>query len=284
MAEMSRRSFLKTTAGAAAAVPVLAGGWQKLLAAESPGYFEREFGITRCPVPQGPGRGAGQGRRLSPTSTSSTPSATGSSWRTARSTGPTATWRWASASAPSRATRSATASPRSWTRRPMLKAAATAATIAAGSRRRPPATQFAWLQAGELLPARKRCCTAVPARSQAAPGAGRQRPLLRPFAAGGQGQRQLPRRAEAHPGRHQRRRQGRGPAAARLPHGLRDRREGRPQRAGGLEPRRPPGFLLLHARHVVEAIAAEGRRRRAACCSTPCSRRPARCRSCWARA
>jgi TldD protein len=46
MAEMSRRSFLKTTAGAAAAVPVLAGGWQKLLAAESPGYFEREFGIS----------------------------------------------------------------------------------------------------------------------------------------------------------------------------------------------------------------------------------------------
>jgi TldD protein len=46
MAEMSRRSFLKTTAGAAAAVPVLAGGWPKLLAAETPGYFEREFGIT----------------------------------------------------------------------------------------------------------------------------------------------------------------------------------------------------------------------------------------------
>jgi len=46
MAEMSRRSFLKTTAGAAAAVPVLSGGLSRLLAAESPGYFEREFGIT----------------------------------------------------------------------------------------------------------------------------------------------------------------------------------------------------------------------------------------------
>ncbi len=46
MAEMSRRSFLKTTAGAAAAVPVLSGGWHKLLGAETPGYFEREFGIT----------------------------------------------------------------------------------------------------------------------------------------------------------------------------------------------------------------------------------------------
>lgn len=46
MAEMSRRSFLKTTAGAAAAVPVLAGGWQHLLGAEKPGYFEREFGIS----------------------------------------------------------------------------------------------------------------------------------------------------------------------------------------------------------------------------------------------
>ena len=46
MAKMSRRSFLKTTASAAAAVPVLTGGWHKLLGAESPGYFEREFGIT----------------------------------------------------------------------------------------------------------------------------------------------------------------------------------------------------------------------------------------------
>ncbi len=46
MGEMSRRSFLKTTAGAAAAVPVLSGGWHKLLAAEEPGYFEREFGIS----------------------------------------------------------------------------------------------------------------------------------------------------------------------------------------------------------------------------------------------
>lgn len=46
MKKMSRRSFLKTTAGAAAAVPLLAGGWHTLLAAESPGYFEREFGIT----------------------------------------------------------------------------------------------------------------------------------------------------------------------------------------------------------------------------------------------
>jgi TldD protein len=46
MAEMSRRSFLKTTAGAAAAVPVLTGGWHNLMGAEKPGYFEREFGIT----------------------------------------------------------------------------------------------------------------------------------------------------------------------------------------------------------------------------------------------
>jgi TldD protein len=49
MSEMSRRSFLKTTAGVAAmgaAVPILSGGWQQLLGAEKPGYFEREFGIT----------------------------------------------------------------------------------------------------------------------------------------------------------------------------------------------------------------------------------------------
>jgi TldD protein len=49
MAEMSRRSFLKTTAGAAAigaAAPILGGGWSQLLGAEKPGYFEREFGIS----------------------------------------------------------------------------------------------------------------------------------------------------------------------------------------------------------------------------------------------
>ena len=46
MAEMSRRSFLKTTAGAAAALPVLSGGWQHLVGADMPGYFEREFGIS----------------------------------------------------------------------------------------------------------------------------------------------------------------------------------------------------------------------------------------------
>jgi TldD protein len=49
MSEMTRRSFLKTSAGVAAmgaAVPILAGGWQQLLGGEKPGYFEREFGIT----------------------------------------------------------------------------------------------------------------------------------------------------------------------------------------------------------------------------------------------
>jgi TldD protein len=49
MSEMTRRSFLKTTAGVAAmgaAVPILSGGWQHLLGAEKPGYFEREFGIS----------------------------------------------------------------------------------------------------------------------------------------------------------------------------------------------------------------------------------------------
>jgi TldD protein len=46
MSEMSRRSFLKTTAGAAAAVPVLSGGLTRLLAAGPQGYFEREFGVN----------------------------------------------------------------------------------------------------------------------------------------------------------------------------------------------------------------------------------------------
>jgi TldD protein len=49
MIEMTRRSFLKTSAGVAAmgaAVPILSGSWQHLLGAEKPGYFEREFGIN----------------------------------------------------------------------------------------------------------------------------------------------------------------------------------------------------------------------------------------------
>ncbi len=49
MSEMSRRSFLKTTAGVAAmgaAAPILSGSWPQLLGAEMPGYFEREFGIS----------------------------------------------------------------------------------------------------------------------------------------------------------------------------------------------------------------------------------------------
>jgi hypothetical protein len=98
MSEMSRRSFLKTTAGVAAmgaAVPILSGGWQQLLGAEKPGYFEREFEAG-----------------ISPTFISNTPSAIGSFWKTAKSTGLSAMWRLASASAPSKATRSAMASPR----------------------------------------------------------------------------------------------------------------------------------------------------------------------------
>ena len=50
MKEISRRSFLKTAASAAAvsiAVPVvLPRGWYALAGEEKPGYFEREFGIT----------------------------------------------------------------------------------------------------------------------------------------------------------------------------------------------------------------------------------------------
>jgi len=46
---ISRRSFLKTTASAAAvaaASPVMARGWYGLVDAEAPGYFEREFGVS----------------------------------------------------------------------------------------------------------------------------------------------------------------------------------------------------------------------------------------------
>lgn len=49
MSEISRRSFLKTTAGAAAlgaAGSLVSGAWGKLLGAESQGYFEREFAIS----------------------------------------------------------------------------------------------------------------------------------------------------------------------------------------------------------------------------------------------
>jgi len=50
MKKISRRSFIKTSAAAAAAVavtsPVLSTGWHSLAGADKPGYFEREFGIT----------------------------------------------------------------------------------------------------------------------------------------------------------------------------------------------------------------------------------------------
>jgi TldD protein len=49
MKRISRRSFLKTGATAAAATmaaPILSGGWYGLAQAEAPGYFEREFGIS----------------------------------------------------------------------------------------------------------------------------------------------------------------------------------------------------------------------------------------------
>ena len=49
MQELSRRVFLRNTAwaaGGAVVLPVLSGGWYTLAAAELPGYFEREFGIT----------------------------------------------------------------------------------------------------------------------------------------------------------------------------------------------------------------------------------------------
>jgi TldD protein len=47
----SRRDFLKTGAFAGAATvasPLLSRGWYALSGAESPGYFEREFGITEA--------------------------------------------------------------------------------------------------------------------------------------------------------------------------------------------------------------------------------------------
>ena len=49
METISRRFFLKTGATAAAvtaATPILDNAWLTLAAAETPGYFEREFGIT----------------------------------------------------------------------------------------------------------------------------------------------------------------------------------------------------------------------------------------------
>lgn len=49
MKDISRRDFLKTTAiatGAAVASPILPKGWYRLARANSPGYFESEFGIS----------------------------------------------------------------------------------------------------------------------------------------------------------------------------------------------------------------------------------------------
>jgi hypothetical protein len=49
MKNVSRRDFLKTGAAAAAATvasPLFSGRWHALPGAETPGYFEREFGVT----------------------------------------------------------------------------------------------------------------------------------------------------------------------------------------------------------------------------------------------
>ena len=49
MKKVSRRSFLKTSATAAAvtlAAPVLPKAWYALARADSPGYFDREFGVS----------------------------------------------------------------------------------------------------------------------------------------------------------------------------------------------------------------------------------------------
>ena len=49
MKTISRRFFLKTgaaTAAFTAAAPILNNAWLALAAADTPGYFEREFGIT----------------------------------------------------------------------------------------------------------------------------------------------------------------------------------------------------------------------------------------------
>ncbi|MBD3414951.1 MAG: TldD/PmbA family protein [Candidatus Aminicenantes bacterium] len=49
MNKVSRRSFIKTAAATAAftaSTPILPKGWYDLIRADSPGYFEKEFGIT----------------------------------------------------------------------------------------------------------------------------------------------------------------------------------------------------------------------------------------------
>ena len=49
MKKVTRRSFIKTSTAAAAltaATPLLPRGWYRLARADSPGYFEREFGMS----------------------------------------------------------------------------------------------------------------------------------------------------------------------------------------------------------------------------------------------
>ncbi len=46
MTAISRRKFLGTTGAVAAAPLLLPGGWAELVGADTPGYFEREFGVT----------------------------------------------------------------------------------------------------------------------------------------------------------------------------------------------------------------------------------------------
>jgi len=117
MKTISRRCFLKaaaSTAALSAAAPIFKNPWLALAAAEMPGYFEREFGITDEACRRILAAALAKGGDYA-ISISSTPSAIILSSRTARSTRPTAMSHWASASGPSRGNRSATVSHRnSW--------------------------------------------------------------------------------------------------------------------------------------------------------------------------
>ena len=281
---LTRRDFLRNSAVAAAGIavlPALGKGWYSLAAAEAPGYFEREFGITDALCRKVLGEALAKGgdfadlffEHTHPELAHARGRQGEPGLRPGRPRGrhPHRQGRPGGLRLHPAARREADAAGRRDRGHHRQRQAAT----------QPAKALHASSRTGDAYPL-DRLLSAVPVDSQGAARPVAQRQVLRPLAARDQGDGPVPRRAEAHPGRHQRRHQGRGPAAAQLPGG------------DGAWPRRTAGasapcwnqggrrsLLLLHARALVDEIAQAAVEPHPRPVRGRGSRRPARCRSCW---
>ncbi len=192
MSEMSRRSFLKTTAGVAAmgaAVPILSGGWPQLLAAEKPGYFEREFGISDALCQKVLAEALSRGGDFADLYFEHTIS----NWIILEDGKVSRAFSDVALGVGIRTVKGDQVGygfTQELNERSMLNAAAIAATIASGPRVKP-AAKFILAGNKKLLPPGKTADRRSPGVETPA-GAEGQRKVFRPFAAGGQGQRIVP--------------------------------------------------------------------------------------------